>query len=153
VTRQSEDRELLEAVESGFATVGGLIEQTRFKAAIHATVDGSGEQVRERPGAVETLEGRPVPRRDGSIRGAAVIDNLKVLFSPFLPFSSQRLHELLGYDGWLGGPLEFREVTEPQGSGRGVRSFGDLVADPCRVSDGCWASAGRTQAVTKESAV
>ena len=26
------------------------------------------------------------------------IDNLKTLFTPFLPFTSQALHELLGYD-------------------------------------------------------
>ena len=40
------------------------------------------------------------------------VDSLKVLFTPFLPFSSQALHELLGYDGWIAGPLEFREVDE-----------------------------------------
>jgi len=44
------------------------------------------------------------------------IDNLKVLFAPFLPFSSQTLHELLGYDDVLAGPLEFRDVTEADGS-------------------------------------
>ena len=31
-------------------------------------------------------------------------------------FSSQALHELLGYDGWLAGPLEFRTATEDDGS-------------------------------------
>jgi methionyl-tRNA synthetase len=41
-----------------------------------------------------------------------VVDTLKVIFMPFLPFSSQRLHELLGYEGWLAGPLEFRDVEE-----------------------------------------
>ena len=44
------------------------------------------------------------------------VDSLKMLFTPFLPFSSQRLHELLGYEGWLAGPLEFRD-----GRGRGRR--------------------------------
>ena len=38
------------------------------------------------------------------------IDSLKALFTPFLPFSSQGLHELLGYEGTLAGPLELREV-------------------------------------------
>ena len=37
------------------------------------------------------------------------------MFTPFVPFSSQRLHELLGYDGWLAGPLEFRDVEEEGG--------------------------------------
>jgi methionyl-tRNA synthetase len=40
------------------------------------------------------------------------VDSLKILFTPFVPFSSQRLHELLGYEGFLAGPLEFREVDE-----------------------------------------
>ena len=31
----------------------------------------------------------------------ACIDNLKVIMAPFLPFSSQRLHEMLGYQGEL----------------------------------------------------
>jgi len=35
--------------------------------------------------------------------------------TPFLPFSSQRLHELLGYDGQLAGPLELVPVTEEEG--------------------------------------
>ena len=28
---------------------------------------------------------------------------------------SEKLHHLLGYDGWLAGPLEFREVEEEDG--------------------------------------
>jgi methionyl-tRNA synthetase len=40
------------------------------------------------------------------------VDSLKTLFTPFIPFSSQHLHELLGYEGFLSGPLEFREIDE-----------------------------------------
>src|SRR6059058_963455 len=40
------------------------------------------------------------------------IDSLKVLFTPFLPFTSQRVHELLGYQDVLAGALEFFDVTE-----------------------------------------
>jgi methionyl-tRNA synthetase len=43
------------------------------------------------------------------------VDSLKVLFTPFLPFSCQRLHELIGYDDVLGGPVVFRDVEEPGG--------------------------------------
>ena len=39
------------------------------------------------------------------------IDNLKILFLPFIPFSSQRLHELLGFDTVIAGELESREIT------------------------------------------
>jgi methionyl-tRNA synthetase len=43
------------------------------------------------------------------------IDNVKLLLTPFLPHSSQRLHRLLGHEGWLAGPLELRDVVEPDG--------------------------------------
>jgi methionyl-tRNA synthetase len=43
------------------------------------------------------------------------VDSLKTLFAPFLPFSSQRLHELLGYQGYVAGPLEFKEYAEEDG--------------------------------------
>jgi methionyl-tRNA synthetase len=44
------------------------------------------------------------------------VDSLKTLFTPFLPHSSQLLHELLGHEGFVAGPLEFREIDE--GGGR-----------------------------------
>ena len=43
------------------------------------------------------------------------VDSLKTLFTPFLPHTSQRVHELLGYEGYIAGPLEFREVSEEDG--------------------------------------
>ena len=47
------------------------------------------------------------------------VDSLKMIFTPFLPHLAD-VHELLGYDGWLAGPLEFRAVTEEDG--RSTRS-------------------------------
>ena len=40
------------------------------------------------------------------------VDSLKVLLAPFLPFSAQRLHEALGYEDVLAGPLAFQTVAE-----------------------------------------
>ena len=36
------------------------------------------------------------------------------LFAPFLPFSAQSVHELLGYDGDIAGALEFLEIEEDE---------------------------------------
>ena len=55
------------------------------------------------------------------------VDNLKILFTPFLPFSSQRLHELLGYEGQIAGPPEMGEHQEADGSTYGVLA-GDYEA-------------------------
>jgi methionyl-tRNA synthetase len=40
------------------------------------------------------------------------VDDLKTMFTPFTPFSSQTLHELLGHDGSIAGPLGFRDVQD-----------------------------------------
>jgi methionyl-tRNA synthetase len=112
------DREPIEQVEAGFATVGELIEAARFKAAL-------GEVM-----ALSTRVNRYVNEQEpwtlvssDRDRAATVlhvclrcIDSLKTMFAPFLPFSSQAVHGLLGHEGWLAGPLEFREVTEDDGS-------------------------------------
>ena len=111
------DRETLEAVEAGFESVGTLIEQARFRAALAEgmRLSSLGNQYvdHEAPWAV-IKEDRD---RAATILHVALrlVDTLKVIFTPFLPFSSQKLHDLLGYDGWLAGPLEFREIEEEDG--------------------------------------
>jgi methionyl-tRNA synthetase len=45
-----------------------------------------------------------------------VIDNLKVLFAPFLPFTSQRLHEMLGYEGQIFGRQYTQSFEETERS-------------------------------------
>ena len=41
---------------------------------------------------------------------------LQAAATALLPFSSQLLHELLGYDGYVAGPLEFRDVVDNDGN-------------------------------------
>ena len=69
------------------------------------------------------------------------VDSLKVIFTPFLPHTSQTLHELLGYDGWLAGPLEFRKVDEedgrePPGAHRRLRRAGSAAWEPSELPPG-----------------
>lgn len=108
------DEALLAEVEAGFETVGSLIEAARFKNGLQESMRLAGLANRylsdQEPWAV-IKEDRA---RAGTILYVALraIDNLRILLAPYLPFSAQRLHELLGHDGWLAGPLEFREVAE-----------------------------------------
>ncbi|MBA2295054.1 MAG: methionine--tRNA ligase [Actinobacteria bacterium] len=117
-TLDDADRAVLAAVEAGFDSVGDLLAKARFKAALAETMRLSSQVNQyvseQEPWAVIKAD----PARAGTILYVALrcIDNLKVLFTPFLPFSSQKLHELLGHEGWLAGPLEIREVTESDGS-------------------------------------
>jgi methionyl-tRNA synthetase len=111
------DQVVLDRVAAGFESVGTLIEQARFRAAIAEAMRVStlaNQYVAEQaPWAVIKTQ----QERAATILFVALrcVDSLKVLLTPFLPFTSQTLHELLGYDGYLAGPLEFRTVTEDDG--------------------------------------
>jgi methionyl-tRNA synthetase len=110
----SADRELLGVVEQAFDTVSTELEAARFRAGLTEALRAAREANRylndEAPWALIESD----RERAGTILYVALraVDGLKTLFTPFLPFSSQRLHELLGYEGYLSGPLEFREIDE-----------------------------------------
>jgi methionyl-tRNA synthetase len=111
------DEALLSEVESGFDSVGSLIESARFKNALQEAMRLAAlcnQYVAEQEPWAKL---GPDPERAATILYVALraVDNLKVLLTPFLPFSSQRLHELLGHDGLIAGPLEERTVVEEGG--------------------------------------
>jgi methionyl-tRNA synthetase len=112
------DRALLDAVEHAFDTVGEHIENARFRAALGecmATSALANQYLSDQaPWALVKTD----RDRAGTVLYVALsaVDSLKTLFTPFLPFSSQALHELLGYEGWIAGPLERRTVQEGDGS-------------------------------------
>jgi methionyl-tRNA synthetase len=112
------DETLLDEIERGFATVGNEIEQAHLKAGLNEAMRLASlvnQYVSDQaPWAlVKSDRDRAATVLHVALRA---IDNLKTLFTPFLPHSSQRLHEQLGYDDALAGPLEFRDVEEENGS-------------------------------------
>jgi methionyl-tRNA synthetase len=112
------DEEILAAVEGGFERVGALIEQAHLKAALGEAMALASRvnQYTSDQEAWELVKGNR--ERAGTVLYVALrcIDNLKTLLTPFLPFSSQALHELLGHRDQIAGPLEFRDVEEEDGS-------------------------------------
>ena len=112
------DRAILTAVEGGFDKVGSQIEAARFRNAIGEAMRLSAlvnQYISEQaPWALVKVD----RERAATVTYVALraVDSLKTLFAPFLPFTSQRVHELLGYEGWIAAPLEFREVREDDGS-------------------------------------
>ena len=109
-----EDEALLGEIASGFESVGSLIEGARFKSALQEAMRlaGLGNQYVADQAPWAKLESDRT--RAGTILYVALraVDGLKVLFTPFLPFSSQHLHGMLGYDDVIAGPLEFRSIDE-----------------------------------------
>jgi methionyl-tRNA synthetase len=108
------DTELLDAIAAGFETVAHSIEAARFKAALAeamrlATLVNRYTNEQEPWALIESD-----PERAATVLYVALraVDSLKTIFAPFLPFSSQAVHELLGHEGFIAGPLELREVGE-----------------------------------------
>ena len=111
------DTALIATVDEGLASVSALLEGARFKAALGETMK-LASQVNQYLSEQEPWKVIKIDRaRAGTVLYTALrcVDTLKIMFTPFLPFSSQKLHELLGYEGFIAGPLLFREYTEDNG--------------------------------------
>ena len=99
------DKDLLAEIDEGFKTVGDEIEAVHLRAAL-------GEAMRLATEVNKYLD-QTAPwqavKTDKEAAGRAIytaiqaINALKVMFAPFLPFTSQRLHEILGYTTSLFG--------------------------------------------------
>jgi methionyl-tRNA synthetase len=108
------DRALLDQIESAFGTVGDLIAACKLKAALTEVMALAHE-------ANRYLDGKAPWFQIKEDRQAAattvyvilkVIDSLKTLLTPFLPFTCQKLHEYLGYEGSIIGTLGTETLTE-----------------------------------------
>lgn len=102
---RAEDKALLERIAGGFETVGNLLDAVRLRRALEEAM-GLAREVNV------YLDGAPwfgVVKEDKQAAATTVytalqaINHLKVLLAPFLPFTTQRLHEMLGFDGQLFG--------------------------------------------------
>lgn len=108
------DQEILRTAEEAFGTVAQDLEACRFRAAISKVMGVAREANRYLDAAApwKLLKSDRERAATATYVALNVVDSLKVLFAPFLPFSSQRLHEYLGYDGDILGEqnaLEFQE--------------------------------------------
>ncbi|MFV9506163.1 MAG: methionine--tRNA ligase [Oscillochloridaceae bacterium umkhey_bin13] len=113
----TDDEALINEIEGAFDEVGDLLGAARFKAAL-SEIMRLASQVNT---YLSEQEPWKVIKADRT-RAATIwyvtlrcVDSLKILFTPILPFSSQRLHQFLGYDGDIAGPLLFQEYTEENG--------------------------------------
>jgi len=108
------DQTLLGEVERAFGSVGSLIEAARFKSALQEAMrlaSLGNQYVADQEPWAKLASDR---ERASTVLYVALraVDSLKVLLAPFLPFSAQLLHEMLGYDGTIAGLLQFETVRE-----------------------------------------
>jgi methionyl-tRNA synthetase len=130
-----DDKALLAQVEAGFDKVGAEIEAVHLRAGLQEALalarDVNGYLDRA-PWFSVVKEDKPAAART-VYTALQAIDHLKLLFSPYLPFSSERLHRALGYDTFLFGESKIETIDE------GDRSHDVLSYDPAR-SSGQWAA-------------
>jgi methionyl-tRNA synthetase len=116
------DQRVLAEISAGFDKVGALIERVAFQAAIKEAMRLSSLAnlylADEEPW--KTIAGDRDRAATVLNVGLRLVDALKVIFTPFLPFSSQKVHQMLGHEGLIAGPLEFREIEEPGGDSHRV---------------------------------
>jgi methionyl-tRNA synthetase len=113
---QAGDLGLLKVVDAGFSTVGELIAGCHFKAALGETM-ALAARVNQYLGETEPWRLIKSDRdRAATVLFTAVqcIANLRVMFAPFLPFTSQRLHQMLGEPGVL---TPMPQLVETKGGG------------------------------------
>ena len=105
------DSEVLATVSAGFEKVGELISSVRLRAALNECLRLASEVNKYLDQAAPWFEVKNDKQAAGRTVYTALkaIDSLKVLFAPFLPFSSERLHTYLGYNQPLFGE-QFTEV-------------------------------------------
>jgi methionyl-tRNA synthetase len=134
----AQDKDLVETVESGFTKVGEHLEAARFRAALqellHLSALVNQYLTETEPWKLIATD----EERAGTVLYVALrcVDALKMMVAPFLPFSSQKLHEYLGYDGAIAGAPERRTVREPDGSTH------DVLTGNYKKWTGSWAPPG-----------
>jgi methionyl-tRNA synthetase len=99
------DARLLAQIEAGFEPIGQLIAACKFRAALSevmALVREVNRYLDEKGPWFQVKESREAAGTTIYV-GLKAIDSLKILFAPYLPFSSERLHQYLGYEGTLFG--------------------------------------------------
>ncbi|MQA26554.1 MAG: methionine--tRNA ligase [Micromonosporaceae bacterium] len=112
------DRALLAVSKEGFAKVGGLLEKHRQKAAIGDAMKVVAEANKylsdQAPWKLKSEQDKP---RQGTILHVAlqVVDDCKTMVAPFLPHSSQKVHELLGGSGVFAPMPEIVKVADLDG--------------------------------------
>jgi len=112
------DKELLDQIDSGFTTVANELNAVHLRAAL-------GEAMRLATEVNKYLD-QTAPwqmvKQDKTAAGRSIfvalkaIDSLKVLFAPFLPFTSERLNGFFGYATPLFGEQVVQSVEDQLGS-------------------------------------
>ena len=117
------DVDLINTIEDGFKTVGEELDKVHLRSALAEAMRLASEVNKYLD---QTAPWQQV-KIDKNVAGRAIyaalraIDSLKVLFAPFLPFSSDKLHGFMGYSGSLFGTQSVETCSDQLGENTVLR--------------------------------
>ena len=128
-----EDRAILAQSVAALTSVGDLIAAVKLRGALQEAmrVVQEANVYLDRRAPWKRIKEDPEDAATAVYTILRVIDNLKIVLAPFLPFSAQRLHEMLGYQGQLFGEQRIETFHET------ARSHQALIYDATSAS-GKW---------------
>ena len=117
------DQEIIAEVESGFQSVGDHLEGVRLRAALSEAFRLAAEVNKY----LDTMAPWFEIKTDKSAAAKTIysalraVDNLKIILAPFLPFTSERLNNYLGYTQSLFGKQYTEAIQDSLGEHTALR--------------------------------
>jgi len=140
------DLALLQTIRDGFTSVAGHLEAVKLRAALLEAMRLAGEvnKYLDASGPWFEIKTNKDEAAKSVYTAMQAIDWLKVVFSPFLPHSSEKLHTYLGYERPIFGTLITQEIDDALGShtvllyepGESLSSEGEDLWQPSELSPG-----------------
>ena len=131
------DRAILYEVEAAFGPVADDIGACRFRAGINKVmaVARAANRYLDAAAPWKALNVDRERAATATYVTLRVVDSLKILFAPFVPFSSQQLHASLGYDDALFGDQEAVVYQESEREHLGLTYHHEPKGDLWRPSE------------------
>ena len=122
-TLRDTDLRLMSVIENGFTTVGAELEAVRLRSALTEAMKlaTAVNQYLDQTAPWSAIKTDRDEAAKTIYTALKAIDTLKVLFAPFLPFSSERLHGFFGYQIPLFGEQYTEDESDSLGEHRVLR--------------------------------
>ena len=115
---REEDLALLATIREGFRSVESSLEAVKLRAAIQEAMRLAAEvnKYLDTTGPWFEVKTDKSAAAKSIFTAMQAIDWLKIIFSPFLPHTSEQLHAILGYEKPIFGKTVARDVADDLGS-------------------------------------
>lgn len=114
---RDQDKEIIETIENGFEIVGNLLSMVKLRAALSEAMRMASDANKYLDTQAPWFEIKSDKETAAKTIYTAmrVIDSLKVLLSPFIPFTCEQLHSYLGYEKPLFGEQAVETINDSLG--------------------------------------